>query len=401
MPIVRYVSLWICAALAVLSALPSQAAEKTPRKVPFELVDGDSVVLLGGTFIERAQRYGWLESEVQARFPDRKLRFRNLGWSADTTLAESRGIFDAPAQGYARMLQQLKDIKPSVIVVNYGANESFAGESGVPKFIAQYEKLLGDLAGTNADIVLMTPHSHLEMPAPLPKPDARNRNLHLYGDAVKSAAESRGLPVIDLLKLNWQGVHSTDVSDNGLHFNSAGYRVVASQMPALWFGPAEVRGVKVVGDNKAEATGGTVSDLQASAEAAKFNWASAPTASAEIVLQVAGLKDGNYAVLADGKEVAKASASDLAKGKLLPLNGPKHAAAVEALRQKVIEKDTMYFHRWRPQNVTYLFLFRKHEQGNNAKEVEDFEPIVAKLDAEIHQLKQPIVQAIEIRPVGQ
>lgn len=400
MPIARSVSLWICAALVALFALPSQAAEKMPRKTPFELVDGDSVVLLGGTFIERAQRYGWLESELQARYPDRKLKFRNLGWSADTITSESRGIFDAPAQGYARMLQQLKDIKPSVVVVNYGANESFNGESGIPKFTAQYKKLLGDLAGTNADIVLMTPHTHLEMPAPLPKPDVRNRNLHLYGDAVKAVAESRGLPVIDLLKLDWKGVKSTDVSDNGLHFNSAGNRVVAAQLPALWFGPAEARGVKVTGSNKGEATGGTIADLQATADSAKFNWTSAPATSAGTTLQIAGLKDGTYAVLADGKEVARATASDLANGKTVLLSGPKYAAAVEALRQKVIEKDTMYFHRWRPQNVTYLFLFRKHEQGNNAKEVDEFESIVTKLDGEIHQLKQPLVQAIEIRVAG-
>ncbi len=401
MPIARCVSLWICAALVALSALPSQAAEKMPRKTPFELVDGDSVVLLGGTFIERAQRYGWFESELQARYPDRKLKFRNLGWSADTALSESRGIFDAPAQGYARMLQQLKDIKPSVIVVNYGANESFNGESGIPKFIAQYEKLVGDLAGTNADIVLMTAHLHLEMPAPLPKPDARNRNLHLYGDAVKAVAEARGLPVIDLLKLNWQGVKSTDASDNGLHFNSVGNRVVGAQVPALWFGPAAARSVKITGSNKGEATGGTMSDLQASTDSAKFNWTSPLTASADTTLQIAGLKDGTYAVVVDGQEVAKVAASDLAQGKTLSLSGPKYAAAVEALRQKVIEKDTMYFHRWRPQNVTYLFLFRKHEQGNNAKEVDDFEPIVAKLDAEIHQLKQPVTQFIEVRMIGQ
>ena len=28
---------------------------------------------------------------------------------------------------------------------------------------------------------------------------------------------------------------------------------------------------------------------------------------------------------------------------------------------------TAFFHRWRPQNETYLFGFRKHEQGKNAR----------------------------------
>ncbi len=91
--------------------------------------------------------------------------------------------------------------------------------------------------------------------------------------------------------------------------------------------------------------------------------------------------------------------AEIVGGRPVSLSSPKVAAAVEALRQKVIEKDTMFFHRWRPQNVTYLFLFRKHEQGNNAKEVEEFEAIVAKLDDEIHRLKQPVEQTIELRRI--
>lgn len=391
---------WGQVAIAKDAIALADVAEKKGRKTPFTLEDGDSVVFLGGTFIERAQRYGWLETELQARYPDRKLRFRNLGWSADTTLSESRGIFDAPAQGYARMLQQLRDIKPSVIVVNYGANESFGGESGIPKFVTQYEKLLSDLAATNADLVLMTPHTHLEMPAPLPKPDARNRNLHLYGDAVRAVAESRSLPVVDLLKVDWRGIKPTDVSDNGLHFNSQGNRVVASQIPALWFGTSVIRSIKIGGPTQAVVTGGAVSSVKAGAESVTFTWQTPLTSAKGVETQIAGLKDGTYAVTVDGQQVAKATAAELAKGLAIPLSGPKQLAAMETLRQKVIEKDTMYFHRWRPQNVTYLFLFRKHEQGNNAKEVEEFELIVSKLDAEIHQLKQPPSQAVEVRKIA-
>jgi len=53
-----------------------------------------------------------------------------------------------------------------------------------------------------------------------------------------------------------------------------------------------------------------------------------------------------------------------------------------------VRKNELYFHSWRPQNITYLFLFRKHEQGNNAKEVEEFRPLVEKLEAEIAAMKK-------------
>ncbi|MBL8822397.1 MAG: hypothetical protein JNJ77_07405 [Planctomycetia bacterium] len=50
-------------------------------------------------------------------------------------------------------------------------------------------------------------------------------------------------------------------------------------------------------------------------------------------------------------------------------------------------KDELYFHQYRPQNNTYLFLFRKHEQGNNAKEIPQFEPLIAELDKQINEMK--------------
>jgi hypothetical protein len=52
--------------------------------------------------------------------------------------------------------------------------------------------------------------------------------------------------------------------------------------------------------------------------------------------------------------------------------------AIESLRAAVMAKDTLFFNRWRPQNETYLFGFRKHEQGNNGVEIPMFDPLIAK-----------------------
>ncbi len=57
--------------------------------------------------------------------------------------------------------------------------------------------------------------------------------------------------------------------------------------------------------------------------------------------------------------------------------------AIDALRTLVQRKNEWFFHRYRPQNETYLFLFRKHEQGNNAPEVELMERYVQDGEAEI------------------
>ena len=56
----------------------------------------------------------------------------------------------------------------------------------------------------------------------------------------------------------------------------------------------------------------------------------------------------------------------------------------ESLLHLIRKKNELFFHRYRPQNVTYLFLFRKHEQGNNAVDIPKFDPLVKGLEEEIH-----------------
>ena len=67
-------------------------------------------------------------------------------------------------------------------------------------------------------------------------------------------------------------------------------------------------------------------------------------------------------------------------------------AAFESLRKAVVAKDTLFFDRWRPQNETYLFGFRKHEQGQNAKEIPMFDPLIAQGDEAIQKLKEEALQ---------
>ena len=63
------------------------------------------------------------------------------------------------------------------------------------------------------------------------------------------------------------------------------------------------------------------------------------------------------------------------------------AAEMAALKSEVMRKDELFFNRWRPQNETYLFGFRKHEQGQNAKEIPMFDPLIEAADKRIQELK--------------
>ena len=99
---------------------------------PLELVDGDRVVLLGSTVIEREQSSGYWETMMTTRFPRCNVVFRNLGWSGDTVFGEARAGFGVAADGFRELKEHVEALKPTVIFVSYGANESFAGEAGLP-----------------------------------------------------------------------------------------------------------------------------------------------------------------------------------------------------------------------------------------------------------------------------
>ncbi|MEW4487925.1 GDSL-type esterase/lipase family protein [Thalassoglobus sp. JC818] len=58
----------------------------------------------------------------------------------------------------------------------------------------------------------------------------------------------------------------------------------------------------------------------------------------------------------------------------------------EELRALIRRKNELFFHRWRPQNITYLTGFRKHEQGQNAVEIAQFDPLIAEVESQISSI---------------
>src|SRR5262249_46460700 len=110
-----------------------------------------------------------------------------------------------------------------------------------------------------------------------------------------------------------------------------------------------------------------------------------------------GLDADRYNLKIDGTTVAIVRSPKFG-GLGLIGSGPEIDQA-EKLRQTIIAKNELYFHRWRPQNVTYLFGFRKHEQGNNAVEIPQFDPLVSEKEKEIAKLRKPVEHVYELVPV--
>ena len=215
----------LLAAVLLLTATARAAA-------PFELKDGDRVIFLGDTLIEREQSYGWIELMLTTRFPDRNVTFRNLGWSADLPDGESRlGLSLAQAgvepagEAWKLLQKQIEETKPTVAFIGYGMAASFDGAAGLPKFKADYERLLDTIEklSPGCRLVLLSPARHWTMAKPLPDPTAHRQSLRLYSTTIGDIAKARQAHFVELLNLGDD--KRTDYSENGIHLTSEGYRL--------------------------------------------------------------------------------------------------------------------------------------------------------------------------------
>ena len=400
---------------------------KTVRVVDGKLQfrNGDHVLLLGGTFIERAQSYGHLESALNCSTTD-SVTFRNLGWSADTVFAESRGFFDSPEKGYERMIEHVRAEEPNVILICYGQNAVMEGAWDADRFTRQLARLCTDLRTTDAEIVLLSPHPFLDVDRAYPSPARWNDSLQEVAEAVKKVAASERLHFVSLfdnfvqqlngiqsismrsrllgnLALNseLQQMEQDSWSDNGMHWTAEGYarvsRVVASR---LLSGIAEPTELSVdLRASTVSADSGEVRNVKWMKNAVQFDFKAASVSPIPVFAKVIAPE------FSGDLHLSSSLASPALKKNLedLPDGAPGEKGAFlnpeyERLRRLTVRKNELYFYRWRPQNITYLYGFRKHEQGNNASEIARFDPLISSLEKQITSSKQPQWQTITIAP---
>ncbi len=313
-----------CLACCLLSAAPCLAQ----APVAFELRDGDRVVFLGDALLEREQYYGYIELALTTRFPERHVTFRNLGWSADTPAGDSRcGLsllqagLEPPEEGWKQLQEQIRQVRPTVVVLGYGMASSFAGEKGLPQLRTDLNRLLDtivDLAGTTkVRFVVLSPIPHLPRPAPLPAPTAHNHQLAQYTQALRELAQQRGAVFISLFDALKDQDPRVPLSENGIHLTAAGYQ---------------------------------------------------------------------------------AAARIIEKGLGWPAGGWSEQPQAERLRQVILKKNELFFHRSRPANMAYIFGFRKREQGQNAVEMPQFEPLIKAEEKKIALLRSLKLVALPPEP---
>ena len=397
---------FLFATVAIIASSSAMAAD-APK---LELKDGDRIVYLGNTFVERDANYGYLETLLTIRNPNINFTFRNLGWSGDTVWGDARARFGTRADGFQHLKDHVLALKPTVILVAYGMNESFAGEAGLAEFESGLNTLLDTLAETKAKIVLISPILHEKLPTPLPDPAKHNAGVKLYRDRMAKVAEARSAGFLDPIPLyDRRGPDRLQLTDDGLHPTARGYALLSPYLSNALTDRGDVRGLLLGSSGKLDdSPNWKVANFDMTAQRARFEGVGLqlpnpvapidrsdrePDGGSPIILE--GFPAGRFSVKVDDKPVTVDQLDNRGRSLLRIVAGPE-IDQVEKLRALINKKNELYFHRWRPQNETYLFGFRKHEQGNNAVEIPQFDPLIAEIEAEINTLKKPVKHAYEI-----
>ena len=166
---------------------------KSPAAETLALNQGEHISLIGNALADRMQHDGWLETLIQAQFPDRQLSIRNLGFAGDELSVRMR------CENFGTPEDWLTRTKADVIFAFFGYNESFAGPTGIEKFRQDLAKLIKDASDhkyngrSAARLVLFSPIAHENLHDPnLPDGAADSANLKLYTDAMAEVAKQNG-----------------------------------------------------------------------------------------------------------------------------------------------------------------------------------------------------------------
>lgn len=409
-------------ALTSLALLTRVCGAADKPKVEFR--DDDRIAFVGNEFFEREADGCYIETELTSRFPKYNLTFRNLGYSGDTVRADARNlcsgwaVFGPADQGFDRLKNLIEHIKPTLIFVAYGMNESFEGPKGIEPFVQGLGRMLDMLSASSSQgvrIVLISPVRHEALGPPLPDPTEHNKNIELYIGAMEKIAQARGEAFINLFDALGDGTKDefhTPFTSDGIHLTPYGYwraaMVLEHQMgygPRDWSIDEDAKlgaEPKARGANVLSIEWGTGREFSLSCnmvsdtlpvpppppDSPKAIRDHSPLIDQRNIIRVRGLPaDKTYTLTFDGQQIP-ATGAEWAAG--MRIDNRSALGQVGDLRGLIVAKNFDFFNFWRPDNDTYIFGYRKHEQGRNAVEIPRFEPLVAEKEDLIAERRVPI-----------
>jgi lysophospholipase L1-like esterase len=339
-------------AFLLLAAATGQAT--AGGQPTFQLKDGDRVVFLGAGLVENDQWQAYLETNLQRRLDKKAVSFRYLGWSGDTVRGEARTAGYKVPEGLGRLQKEVEALKPTVVFLAYGMNESFAGPQALAGFLADYTRFLKVLEPLQARLVIMSPTIHEHLGPPFPDPAQHNETLAQYAQALQGFARERKLLFVDLfhpLQAAKKSDPASRLTTNGLLLTPKGYAASAEATETQLGLPNRLWEVSLNWPEKTAKSAGTkLSSVTVTDSSFRFEAHDdiLPCATDVSRLRVTGLPRGAFRLKIDGQDVLRATSDQWAKGVVIS-KGPMFED-YEKLRAAVVLRNQLFYRRWRPYN---------------------------------------------------
>jgi lysophospholipase L1-like esterase len=385
----------------------------------FPIHDGERVVFLGDSITEQRLYTTVIEAYTLARFPQRKLTFRNIGWGGDT----AHGALN-------RAGRDMLPLKPTFVTIDFGMNDHGyrAYDAGIyNNYTNKQTGLVALLKTNNARVVLVTPQP-IEDKRTDPDKDVRNEALRKMSDGLREIAGTEKVLFADqfdpymtvMLKARQADPAALIGGGDAVHPGPVGHTIMAWAILKSLGAPAAVSSAELTAAGKlVVATGCSIADLKVDAGALSFTRKDAAlplpvNPQAESVtkliplladlslyeLKVTGLTAPKYQLLIDDKPAALFTSQELAQGCNLTLCAGPITEQARQLWNLVVEKNNIFFRRWRE-----VQLFSPQEwvkspafEAAREKELAQLDEQIAQLETKINALRQPLQHTFVLKP---
>jgi len=238
---------------------------RTSRPQTLDLKDGAHISLIGGNLGSRMMNYGYFETEMHVRYPEKSLFIRNMCDGGDTpgfrphasrfspwafpgaekfqteyaTNSGSEGHFETPDQWLTRL-------QTDIIIAFFGYSESFQGEAGLENYKRELDAFMqhtlkqsyNGAAAPQLVLVSPTAFEDLTNALDLPNGEKENENLLRYTNAMKAVAQQNKVLFVDAFtpSKQWYANTAEPLTMDGAQLNDAGYQKLATLLGNEIFG---------------------------------------------------------------------------------------------------------------------------------------------------------------------
>ena len=380
--------------------------------------DVKRVVLVGGSLISGMEDHGFFERSMIRHYPVGKISFRNIGWPADDVFGLARSQFGSAQNtmswkpptaeegfGSKVLSEHIEAATPTTLIVGYGSEVAFSKEdSEFELFKSGYQRLLDFVeqsGAKNIKLVLLSPPKHEIMLSNRGVKDStatssarelnevtkRNEWLGKAGSFIKEQAASRGHIFVDLYEQLIEDPREQIYTENGIQLNQRGYEKMNEVLlKAL---NIETAGQFTVSLNENASIALNdhceISDWRETVYGASFN-----LTPEKMLFSGDIISKGPVAIYINGELFSKFQ--DTVSRVTLRMD----AVEEERLMETIKEKNRLHRYRLRPLNEAYIYLFRRHEMGHLAYEMDDLNRLVEEKELEINRLLGSQTYDIEI-----